>query len=233
MTTWTPEADAKLRAYLDRPGYVIPRGLGTEQAACSMAAINLALTGELADHIPDCMSKVVGQWILMVQDAMPETMRNSAVWKDLLQLAAGTGRDHEQERLDIIMDWMWGTVLLCWQPRADELGFGAEWQHMCDERTGATAFAAAKAAHAAEAAGDAPARAAAKWAARAATVAELNPYGYIYGEAAWAAAMLTTAATLSAQRGTMRNAAESEAQAAVWVMFNPVGLLKRLVEVRS
>ncbi len=32
MTTWTAEADVKLRAYMDRPDYVIPKGLGTEEA---------------------------------------------------------------------------------------------------------------------------------------------------------------------------------------------------------
>ena len=37
-TQWTPEAAAKLRAYLARDGYEIPAGLGTEEAACSIGA---------------------------------------------------------------------------------------------------------------------------------------------------------------------------------------------------
>ena len=44
---------------------------------CSVAAINLALFGRLTDHVPPCMSLVVGRWIIRIQDAMPDTMRNS------------------------------------------------------------------------------------------------------------------------------------------------------------
>ena len=68
QATWTAEADARLRAYLARDGYIIPVGLGSEDAACSMAAINLALTGVLSGDIPACMSTVVGKWIINVQD---------------------------------------------------------------------------------------------------------------------------------------------------------------------
>jgi hypothetical protein len=70
----------------------LPSGLGTEESACSIAAINLALTGELTDDIPDCMSEVIGRWIIPTQDAMPAELRNSPRWKSLLPLAAGTGQ---------------------------------------------------------------------------------------------------------------------------------------------
>ena len=49
----------------------LSRGLGTEESACSVAAINLAISGKLTDDIPECMSKVIGRWIIGVQDAMP------------------------------------------------------------------------------------------------------------------------------------------------------------------
>jgi hypothetical protein len=133
----------------------LPSGLGDEHAACSIAAINLALTGELTDSIPDCMSDVIGKWIIVVQDAMPHDMRNSQRWKSLLPLAAGTGKSHEAERLALILDWMWGTVLPTLQPFADKHGFGAEWSTMTTERTAkaaARAEATAEAARAAEAA---------------------------------------------------------------------------------
>jgi hypothetical protein len=147
----------------------LPVGLGDEHNACSIAAINLALTGELTDEIPDCMSVVIGRWIITTQDSMPDEMRNSDRWKSLLPLAAGTGRDKEQERLQIILDWMWKTVLPSVQPLADERGFGDVWRRMTTERT---KEAAAEAAEAAEAAA---------WAVRAAEAAEA-------AEAAWAAA---------------------------------------------
>jgi hypothetical protein len=135
----------------------LPAGLGNKENACSVAAINLALSGKLTDEIPACMSEVIGRWVIGVQDAMPDEMRNSAEWKSLLPLAAGTGRAEEKERLAIILDWMWGTVLPTLQPLADERGFGDVWRSMTTERT-AEAAKAAKAA--ANAAADAAAQAA-------------------------------------------------------------------------
>ena len=55
-TVWTQEADARLRDYL--ASHELVDGIGTEESACSIAAINLALTAELTDTIPKCMSKV-------------------------------------------------------------------------------------------------------------------------------------------------------------------------------
>ena len=157
---WTQEANDKLVEYLSRDGYEIPVGLGTKDSACSVAAINLALTGEITDKIPKCMSYPLGQWIIKVQDTMPGEMRNSAEWKALLPLAAGTGREREDERLEIILDWMWGTVLPYAQPVADEYGFGEEWRRMCEERTEESARDTADAAEAAFRAADDASRAA-------------------------------------------------------------------------
>ena len=106
-TAWTGEAAERLIHYLDT--HRIPSGLGTKESACSLAAINLALTGELTDEIPDCMSEVVGRWVIRVQDAMPDQIRNSPEWKAALVDAAGTGRGHEAERSALILDWMWET----------------------------------------------------------------------------------------------------------------------------
>ena len=150
-TVWTQEADARLRDYL--ASHELVAGIGTEESACSVAAINLALTAELTDTIPMCMSKVIGQWMILVQDAMPSEMRNSPGWKCLLPMAAGTGREREEERLALVMDWMWGTVLPDLQSVADQGGFGAEWRTMCLEKSPAAAGAAARAA-AGDAAGE-------------------------------------------------------------------------------
>ena len=141
-TVWTQEADARLRDYL--ASHELVAGIGTEESTCSVAATNLALTEKVTDTIPMCMSKVIGQWMIVVQDAMPSEMRNSSGWKCLLPMAAGTGRDREEERLALIMDWMWGTVLPDLQSLADQGGFGAEWRTMCVEKSARAAGDAAR-----------------------------------------------------------------------------------------
>ena len=144
--TFTPEHKAKLEQYLAT--HTLPSGLGTKESACSLAAINLALSGELTDEIPDCMSDVLGTAAMVLQDAMPSEMRNSLRYKTLLPDMAGTGRKHEQERLDILKDWMWSVVLPQLQPIANQHGFGSEWQTMCNLKTTASARTAAAAASA-------------------------------------------------------------------------------------
>jgi hypothetical protein len=181
----------------------LPSGLGDEHSACSVAAINLALSGEMTDQIPDCMSEVIGRWIIVVQDAMPDDVRNSDRWKSLLPLAAGTGRDREQARLDIILDWMWGTVLPSFQPLANEQGFGDQWRKMTTERTAESARATAGAARATGAA--LAAWAAAMGAAEAAEAAEAADDVW----SAWAAWSVWSA----------------------WANFDPCGLLERLIRI--
>ena len=116
-------------------------GVGTAEQACSVAAINLAMTGTLSDTVPDCMSVVIGRWIIGVQDRMPATIRDSAAWRDLLPLAAGTGRDHEAERRALVLDWMWDSLAMV-QPRADAQGYGTAWATMLRDRTARAAAAA-------------------------------------------------------------------------------------------
>jgi hypothetical protein len=202
MSTITPAQQAAIAAYL--AGRHIPAGVGSLESACSIAAINLALTGRLTDEIPACMSLVVGRWIIVIQDAMPDAMRNGEPWRALLPRAAGTGRAHEAQRLAIILDWMWRTVLPQLQAMADAGGYGAEWARMCSERTEAAARAAAWAAEAAGAAWAAWAAWAAAGAARAAA------------RAAWAAA---------------EAAARAANQQAFWLAVDPPALLARLVAV--
>jgi len=203
MTTFTPEARQKLEHYLAT--HDLPKGVGTEESACSLAAINLAMTGVLTDAIPDCMSPVLGMAIIRLQDAMPDEMRNSERYKQWLPNAAGTGRDLEDERLAVLMDWMWGTVLPKLQPLADEKGFGSEWSEMCEKRTPAAADAAADAAHASAlaAAADAAASAVA-YAAHASALA--------FHASATATASATAAANPSL----------------FWQEVDPIGVLERM-----
>ena len=180
-------------------------GVGTAEQACSIAAINIALTGTLTDTVPDCMSCVTGRWIIGVQDRMPATIRDSQAWRDLLVLSAGTGREHETERVALVMDWMWDALALV-QPRADARGYGVAWATMLRERTVDSARAAAAAASA-----DAYASAAASAAA--------DAYAH-------AAAHLYAAASAHASAD-----AYADAYAYAWTAIDPVGLLRRLIVV--
>ena len=213
---YTPEVKQKLEHYLTN--HDLPAGLGSEDSACSVAAINLALTGELTDEIPPCMSKVLGCATILLQDAMPHDMRNSRRYKEWLPKAAGTGRDHEQERLEILLEWMWSVVLPKLQPVADLNGFGAEWAAMCRERTSCAASAAADtatdAAYAAYAS-DAASRAAA----HAAYAADADTASYAYADAADAAADAATNAAAYA---------DAVNSSTFWQDVDPIGVLERM-----
>jgi len=180
----------------------LPAGLGTKKNACSIAAINLALSGQLTDDIPACMSPVIGRWVIGVQDAMPADMRNSAEWKRLLPLAAGTGRYHEEARLQLVLQWMWEVALPIIQPMADERGFGAEWRTMLRERTPS----AAAAAYAADVAANAA-----------------------YSAAAAAAAARAAAAAAAAHSAAAAAVYVAYAADEVWRQLDPCGLLQRLI----
>ena len=147
-------AEAKrISDLLARPGLVLSEGKGDLRSPCSMAAINLALTGKLTDDTPLCMSEVIGMWVLHTQDEIPPALRNSGEWRALLPISAGTGRDPsaERARLDAVIEWMWPSMAVA-QQAADKFGFGTEWR---EQRTLRSAKAAAASAdHAALEHGD-------------------------------------------------------------------------------
>ena len=200
--TWTPEAADRLNKYLE--SHDLSKGLGTEDYACSIAAINLALTGTLTAKVPECMSGVIGRWIILLQDKIPDSIRNSRDWKRLLSEAANTGRGNERERTSIIIDWMFETVLPSLQPIADDNHFGALWQTMCEKKTKQDA-------HAAQTAGRRMAKDRETWLAV-----------YAAGEAVtWSA----EAAARSAKQAASALGNGSE----VWQKYDPCGLLNKLV----
>lgn len=124
-------------------GRKIAKGIGDEESPCTVAAINLALSGVLTDARPPCMSKVLHAFVIPIQDAMPDELCNSEQYRRLVPLMAGTADDgRDEERVRRIMDWMWGVVLPQVQPVADAHGFGDEWRRMCDERTAEAAVTA-------------------------------------------------------------------------------------------
>jgi len=223
MTTlYTPEVRARLEDYLST--HDLPIGLGDEESACSIAAINMSLSGELTDNIPACMSEVLGRATITLQDDMPSHMRNSDRYKAWLPTAAGTGRDHEQERLDVLMDWMWRTVLPQLQGRADDEGFGKEWRRMCEERTEGAAETARSAARAVRAADAADAADAAAYVAAYAA--------YAFGYAAVRAADAADAAVRAADAAyAVVRAAYAFGYAAFWQKVDPIGVLERMTKI--
>jgi len=212
---WTDKHAANLKEYLET--HTLPKGLGYEESACSIAAINLAISGKLTDDIPDCMSNVVGKAIIRLQDAMPDEMRNSDRYRAMLMTAPGTGRDKEQGRSAVLTDWMWRTVLPQSQAFADEKGFGDEWRRMCDERT-------AEAARAAYAAACDAAYAAAAAANDAAYAAAASAAAYD-DAAAHAAYDAAAAAAAAARADTSTNASD------FWQTVDPIGVLERMIDI--
>ena len=201
MTDYTTNHRLQLEAYL--VSHTLPVGLGNEESACTLAAINLAMSGKLTDDIPACMSEVLGRAAIGLQDLMPNKMRNSQRYKALIPDMPGTGRDQEKERLAILMEWMWGVVLPQVQPIADKRGFGDQWRLMCQGQT-------ADAACAAEAAAEAADSSYAGRAAEAAAAADATYAAYAAEDAAEAAA--TWAAAWAAEAA----AYEATARAAAW-----------------
>jgi len=129
---WTKSANIKLTEYLDT--HNLSKGIGTKESACSIAAINLALNGTLKDDVPECMSEAIGEWIIRIQDQFPNNLRNSMEWKSLLPLAAGTGREKETERLNLIRKWIWETVLPPLNPAVSNLKLFPKWESMLDKK---------------------------------------------------------------------------------------------------
>lgn len=104
----------KIERYLKTHVSHLSRGLGeTVSTPCSIAALNLALTGEFIDEIPACVSPVVGKWVMYIQDAMPSELRNSDGWRSLLPLLAGTkGKRTEEEYHKMVYEWLWSLIFL-------------------------------------------------------------------------------------------------------------------------
>lgn len=228
---FTDENRIALEAYLAT--HELPKGLGSRESACSIAAINLAITGELTDNIPDCMSLTLGRVIICLQDAMPSEMRNSVRYKSLLPLAAGTGRKFEKQRSAVVLDWMWTAVLPQLQDAADKSGFGEPWRLMCKEKTKAAAVAANVAAARVFADADA-----ARVFADAAAVADAAAAGWVaqaadadIDYAAAHAAHSTVAAVALAALAYVDDTVAVAARKAFWTKVDPVGLIERMINL--
>jgi hypothetical protein len=109
--SFTKEDREKVSRFLSKTN--LHQGLGSAVSPCSIAAINIALTGDIGDHRPPCMSPVIHRFIIEAQDSAGDEMRNSKEWKALLPWAAGSLDEDEieLERLGLVRDWLWDTVL--------------------------------------------------------------------------------------------------------------------------
>ena len=190
MTTIDHDAIARHLSTL-----TLVHGKGAGDHVCSVVAVNLAVNGTLTDDDPsDCMSPVVRRWIITVQDAMPEGMmaagdEHGDRWLATLPFLAGS-RDpaREQERLDMILAWMWERLADRWRGWVP-VGAHKAWAVMLTERT-------AKAARADVASANAT------YAARAATATATATAAYAGAIAANAAAYATANANANAWRRT-------------------------------
>lgn len=186
-----------------------------------MAEINLVLTGELDDGPHPCVSEVIRRWVIGVQDAMPDSVRNSAAWREAAIGIAGSvsTENVERARVDLLLTWMWEALADPSVLAAVPEGARPAWSAMLSLRT-AEAATATRAARA-------PARAAARaaWVATAA-------------RAAWAATAATAARAASAAwEAWAAEAAEAAAWAAAaateraefWERRDPAGMLAALI----
>jgi hypothetical protein len=140
------------------------------------------------------------------------------MWRKVLPLVAGTGRDPalEKIRIGIIMNWMWENLKQL-QPCADKRGLGREWAEMCLLRTPEAARIARNAAAYATSAADSAATSAAAYAAAAAYATS----------AADSAADSAYAATAAAAYAAAAYAAATEK--AFWEKADITALLGKLV----
>jgi hypothetical protein len=213
MSTLNETQEAAIREWLAAHP-TLSTGIGTEEAACSVAAINLALSGELTDDVPACMSQVIGRWVIVVQDRMPADIRNSGAWRELLPLAAGTGRSHEAERTAMVLDWMWGTALPLVQSLADARGFGTAWREMTTDRTASAAATATNAA-----------------AYAAATATNAANAAYAVGNAANAAYVAANKVGDAKASYAAYAAAVATTTGVAWTTLDPIGLLRQLIAI--
>ena len=143
--TFPPEARKRLWEYLY--SHSLSAGTNTPHSTCSIGAVNLALGNGVIDRIPQSMSQVIGSWIINVQDAMPNRLRNSDGWKKALVASVDTMNNPaaEDRRLELILQTMWGKVIPILQPAADKGGYGEEWLMMSKTKSLASIRAAADA----------------------------------------------------------------------------------------
>lgn len=237
--TITEAQRAALREALLSPDLTICSGIGDAVApgigeACTIAEINLVLTGLLDDGPHPCMSEVIRWWVIRIQDALPTDIRNSAAWREAAVGIAGSAASEsvERTRSNLILDWMWSALADDAVLAVVPAGPAREaWDRMLSERTISAANAAsadaANAAMSAHVAISAHAiNAAAHVALAAARAAHAYPTDRAVGHAAHAAAEAADAAASAVGYA-------ARAAAAYWGRRDAPGMLIKLIEATS
>lgn len=72
------------------------KGLDNSKTPCTIAAINLTLSGRYTDECPECMSPELCDFVVVLQDRLSNKCRNSAEWKSIIPLLLNT-KDQDAE----------------------------------------------------------------------------------------------------------------------------------------
>lgn len=122
-------------------GRTITSKLGDASACCSIASINMATRQMLCDDAPPEMPDTIYQWLVPVQDAMPDRLRNAADWRALLPEAAYVLKDKpggqaEARRFEVLKNWVWDAAMPLVRPAAQVAifrgrPFSEQWDTLC------------------------------------------------------------------------------------------------------
>lgn len=216
----TAETIAEIREAFASSDLVLGAGVGrVDGPRCTIAEINLILTGELTDHPHPCISDVIRQWVMRVQDDMPSALRNAPAWREAAVGIAGSaaGRAVERGRRALILDWMWDALadeaLLKVVPADNR----PSWDAMLRDRTSAAADTAFIECFVAGFIAEVASRAAI-------AVSSPERVGTSVADAAAAVDAAASAAYTA-------NAAGPGARTDFWERRDPAGLLTRMIEL--
>lgn len=130
---------ATIRKFL--AGRTITSGMGDASACCSIASINMATRRMLCDDPPPSMPDTIYQWVVPVQDAMPDRLRNAADWRALVPDAAYVltgeiGGGGEAKRFGVLKDWVWDAAMPLLRPLTQHAifrgrPFSEQWDMLC------------------------------------------------------------------------------------------------------
>ena len=101
--------------------------------------------GTVGDAVPRPMSAVIGRFVLETRWSIPDNLRHTTKWRKCLHAAVVSGRNHEPQRLSMLLDWLWTAALPLCQPVAGRWGCGRHWREMVSRRTVETCREAARA----------------------------------------------------------------------------------------
>jgi hypothetical protein len=77
-------------------GATLGQGLNNSKTPCTIAAINLTLSGRFTDDCPHCMSPELCDFVVILQDSLSHECRNSPEWKSIIPLLLNT-KDQDAE----------------------------------------------------------------------------------------------------------------------------------------